>query len=199
MLTGGVTILELVLAKFLERQESFVLPGQQHVAHAALDEGGGGAARPGIEHRHVPEQRGDELAGLLLVAARLFQDVSPGRQIVPARAAGSLGIRRDHDDAGLDQVGPVVDALGIALAHQEHDGGGVGRAVVAGAGSASWRAAAWRVLAIASMSYAKARVTTSASSPSMTARACLPEPPWDISTVNSPPPSSFQCLAKAAL
>ncbi|MNH40658.1 hypothetical protein D3C79_1020140 [compost metagenome] len=34
-------------------------------------------------------------------------------------------------------------------------------------------------LAISSMSPARARVTTSARKPSITARPCLPEPPWD--------------------
>jgi hypothetical protein len=33
-------------------------------------------------------------------------------------------------DARLHQVVPVLDALGIALAHQEHDGRGVGRGVL---------------------------------------------------------------------
>src|SRR5207247_7451506 len=53
--------------------------------------------------------------------------------------------------------------------------------------------------AMASMSYAKASVTTSASSPSITARACLLDPPCDcwISTVC--PDLAFQYFAKAAL
>ena len=37
---------------------------------------------------------------------------------------------------------------------------------------------------MASMSGASASVTTSACKPSMTARACLPEPPWDWLTVD---------------
>ena len=46
------------------------------------------------------------------------------RQDVPACAAGGLGIGRDHRDAGLDQVGPVADGFGIALADQEDDRAG---------------------------------------------------------------------------
>ena len=45
--------LELVGAEFVERQEGLVLPGEQHVADAALGEGGGRAARAGVEHRDV--------------------------------------------------------------------------------------------------------------------------------------------------
>jgi hypothetical protein len=42
------------------RQDAFVFPGDQHVAQAAFDEGGGRPARPGIEHRHVPEDGRDQ-------------------------------------------------------------------------------------------------------------------------------------------
>jgi len=40
-------------------------------------------------------------------------------------------------------------------------------------------------------------VTTSASSPSITARACFPEPPWDCSIVTVWPVFAFQAAAKA--
>ena len=52
---------------------------------------------------------------------------------------------------------------------------------------------------MASMSAASASVTTSASNPSMTERACLPEPPWDwlISTVC--PVCCFHFSAKVLL
>ena len=53
--------------------------------------------------------------------------------------------------------------------------------------------------AMASMSPASARVTTSASSPSITARACLPEPPCEVRMVTFWPVLAFQCSAKASL
>jgi len=52
---------------------------------------------------------------------------------------------------------------------------------------------------MASMSYASARVTTSAASPSITDRACLPEPPCDCCTVILPPPLAAQLFAKLSL
>ena len=52
---------------------------------------------------------------------------------------------------------------------------------------------------MASMSPASARVTTSASSPSITERACLPEPPWLARTVTFWPVLACHCLAKASL
>ena len=82
------------------------------------------------------------------------------------------------DTPGLTRSSQSLMRFGISLAHQEHDGRGVRRAVVRQpllpvAGSSFARSA------IASMSYASASVTTSASSPSITERACLPEPPCD--------------------
>jgi hypothetical protein len=52
---------------------------------------------------------------------------------------------------------------------------------------------------MASMSAASARVTMSASSPSITARACLPEPPCDIRTVKVSPVCCCHWSAKALL
>ena len=53
--------------------------------------------------------------------------------------------------------------------------------------------------AISSMSYASASVTTSASSPSITARACDPEPPCDCLISTSCPVRRFHSWANAAL
>ncbi|MNH13620.1 hypothetical protein D3C79_731980 [compost metagenome] len=49
------------------------------------------------------------------------------------------------------------------------------------------------------MSVAMFMVMTSAGRPSMTARACLLEPPWDILICSGSPPSACQCFWKAAL
>src|SRR4030095_9210672 len=54
-------------------------------------------------------------------------------------------------------------------------------------------------VAIASTSPASASVTTSAGRPSMTVRACLPDPPCDCLTVRSSPVLPFQYFANAAL
>src|SRR3546814_3932941 len=53
----------------------------------------------------------------------------PGGQIIPARTARGLRVRRDDGHARLDQIIPVFDVLGVALAHQKNDGRGVRRAV----------------------------------------------------------------------
>ncbi|MPM54087.1 hypothetical protein SDC9_100860 [bioreactor metagenome] len=121
--------LELVRAELLERQEGLVFPGQQYVAHTTLHKGDGGAARACVQHRHVLVQIAHEFLGLV-VAAVLALGEFPRGQIVPARAARSLGVGRDHLHTGLDQVIPVLDALGVALLYQEHDGRAVGSRVV---------------------------------------------------------------------
>ncbi len=53
--------------------------------------------------------------------------------------------------------------------------------------------------ATASISAASASVTTSASRPSTTERACLPEPPCDWLMVTVSPVFCFQCAANAGL
>ena len=122
--------LELVLAEFAEREVSFVLPGDQHVAEAALGEGNRRAAGAGVEHGRVPVDRGDEIAGLVLVAVERLEAVSPGGQEIPARAPRSLRVRGDDGDAGPGEIVPVVDPLGVALADQEDDRGRIGRGIV---------------------------------------------------------------------
>ena len=52
---------------------------------------------------------------------------------------------------------------------------------------------------MALMSLSSASVTTSASSPSITARACLPDPPCDCWMVTVSPVSAFHLAAKASL
>src|SRR5204862_5407009 len=74
-------------------QIGLVLPGDQHVADVALDEGDGRAARAAVEHRHIAEDVAHEVARLLLRAVFLLR-VAPGREIVPARAAGRSEERR---------------------------------------------------------------------------------------------------------
>ena len=58
--SDGATISNLSAPNSLQREEGLVLPGDQHVADAALGEGGGRAARAGVEHRHVLVERLDE-------------------------------------------------------------------------------------------------------------------------------------------
>ena len=53
MLIEGVTISNFVFAEFVQREIGFVLPREEHIADAALREGGGRSARAGIEHRNI--------------------------------------------------------------------------------------------------------------------------------------------------
>ena len=87
--------LHLIGADFLDREKRLVLPGEQHIADAPLNKGRGGIARAGIEHRHIGVELVHELLGRGIVAAGLMLGPRPGRQVVPARAAGGLRVRRD--------------------------------------------------------------------------------------------------------
>ena len=60
----------------------------------------------------------------------LMLRIRPRREIVPARAARGLRIRRDDRHARLGQIVPVLDVLRVALAHEEHDRRRVRRRVV---------------------------------------------------------------------
>ena len=122
--------LELVLPHLLDQVIRLVLPGEEHVADPALRERDRRSTRARVEHRHVLVERADELLDLRLVAAELLLRPGPRRQVVPARAARGLGVRRHHAGPRLGEVAPVLDAARVALAHDEHDGRRVGRRVV---------------------------------------------------------------------
>src|SRR5690606_37773520 len=114
--------LELVLAELVDGQEGLVLPAQEDVADISLHEGDGGAARPGIEYGYVAVELLHIIAGGIAAASGLAFGIAPGGEIVPARAAGGLRIRRDDLDVILYQIFPVADVFRVALAHQKHDG-----------------------------------------------------------------------------
>ena len=122
--------IEFAGTQLLDRQVGLVFPGQQHIADTAFDECHGRAARAGIEHRHIVVQLFHEGLRRGVVAPGLLQGPGPGGQIIPARSARGLRTRRDDRDAGPHQVAPIMDVLRVALAHQEYDGRGIGRAVV---------------------------------------------------------------------
>ena len=108
-------------------QDRLVLVGEEDVT-AAVGEGRGGLATAAREGDGVVEQLGQERLGVVLAAA-VAGDVGPGREDVPAGRAGRAGVRGDDLDAGLDQVVPGLDALGVALADHEDDDRGGGDAV----------------------------------------------------------------------
>jgi len=122
--------LEFVGAQLAHREQRLVLPGHQHIPESTLHESDRRAASTGVEHRHVLVQPSHELPCARLIAPRLRAGPGPGGQIVPAGAAGGLGVGCDHRHAGAHQIAPVVNSFRVAVADQEHDGGGIGRAVL---------------------------------------------------------------------
>src|SRR5262245_63641925 len=82
-------------------QVRLVIPREQHVADASLDEGRRCATGAGVEHGDVLEQGRDELFRLGVVATGLPLRVLPGSQVVPARATGRLRVGRDHANSRL--------------------------------------------------------------------------------------------------
>src|SRR3546814_5880966 len=76
----------------------------------------------GEKHRHIIFGRG-------LRTARLAA-IGPCCKEVPARAAAGLRVGGNDLHAGVDEVVPILDVLGIALADEEYNGGCVWRAIV---------------------------------------------------------------------
>src|SRR3546814_17241487 len=99
------------------------------ISYASFNKGGGRSARAGIQYRNLPEQLAHEFLGAFFTCTRQPQGIAPGGQIIPARTARGLRVRRDDGHARLDQIIPVFDVLGVVLAHQKNDGRGVRRAV----------------------------------------------------------------------
>ena len=121
---------DLVRAQLPDREEGLVLPGEEDVAEPPLDEGVRRAAGPRVEDRDVPEERGDEVAGLRLASPGLLERPRPRGEVVPARAARGLRVRGDDRDSRLHEVAPVPNALRVPLADEEDDRRGVRRGVV---------------------------------------------------------------------
>jgi hypothetical protein len=128
------------------REQRFVLPGEQHVADTTLHERVRGRTSARVLHGNMAVDVTDEFFGLGLrrgdlvgrqgletaeiAAQRALEREAPRGEVVPACTARGLRVRRDDIDVVTQQVGPVADALRIALADEEHDRRRVGRAVV---------------------------------------------------------------------
>src|SRR5215208_2920356 len=101
-------------------QDRLVLVADQHVALAArecLER----LTCALVEHRHVVEQLGEVVLGLVLRLALLERGAVGGHD-VPLRATRRERVGHEHLDVVLDQVVPGLDVLGVALAdHQDHD------------------------------------------------------------------------------
>jgi hypothetical protein len=126
---AGVDRIDLALAELVVHRYDLGFKRHQHVADVALQEDAGGIAPAARQHRHVLVELAHELGGLR-VGAALGAHLAPGGQVGHAAVATGLGVDHHHLHAGLDQVVPVLDALGVALAHQEQHGGRGGRGVV---------------------------------------------------------------------
>ena len=170
-LCGGFCLIKFALAF---GQDRFGFPVQQHVTLLALDEEIGGFAGILGQHIGVLVDAGDEAADLGFRTARAG-DGSPEGQEVSAGAARGLGIGQHHIHVLVVEILPGVDLFGVAGPHKGHygaaDRGGVEGFSFSQPGLI--RPACWILVTSAAM----ARLTTSASRPSITALVWEPEPP----------------------
>src|SRR5262245_37804444 len=115
---------------FMRCQKGFVFPRDQDIADTAACECDCRTARTGVEHRSVAVDSCEQVPSSALVVAVLAYGIAPRRHEVPPRPARSLRIGCHHSDAFARQIRPVANLFGVTLAHQEHNGRGVRRAVV---------------------------------------------------------------------
>ena len=124
----GTTISNLSAPSFVQREKRLVFPCEEHIADPrranVLVE-----PRAPVSSTGLPEDLPHEGLGLFL-AATLFNPIRIGRQIIPARTAGSLGFGRHDLHAGLYQVVPIANPFWISLPDQKHDSRGIGCGVV---------------------------------------------------------------------
>jgi hypothetical protein len=71
--------------------------------------------RAGVQYRHILEQFGHKLFGLNIIAARLMQGIGPGRQIVPAGAAGRFRVRVMTETPGFTGSPQFLIFFGLPL------------------------------------------------------------------------------------
>src|SRR5690606_1713884 len=103
--------LELIRSQLFQGEESLVLPGEKHIADAALHEGRGRSARADVEDRHVPVERANIVANSLFAAVERVLRPGPGGEKVPTRPARRLRVRRNHLDTPANENDPVLDTL----------------------------------------------------------------------------------------
>src|SRR5690554_2617373 len=104
--------------------------GQQYVANAALNKGGGGATAAAVKHPDTAQEVCQELVNLCFVVTEGILGVSQCGQIGVTAIAGGFRIRHDQGNIITNQVIPVLDVLRVVLAYQERHGGIVGGTVV---------------------------------------------------------------------
>ena len=81
----------------------------------ALRKGNGRAARAGIEHRNILVERGDELAGFGLAAARLLERVTPRREEFQRAPPEVLGLGVTTETPGFTRSSQSLMPLGLPL------------------------------------------------------------------------------------
>ncbi len=113
----------------LHLEARLVLPGEMDIADVALREGRAGAARAGVEHRHLLVELGDVVDGLVPRSAPQHHG-APGAEEGEIAVARGLGIRRDDRNPRFDEVRPILHAFGVPFADHEDDGRHIGERLV---------------------------------------------------------------------
>ena len=97
----------------------FRFEANQHIAEAALGEGGGRSAPAGVKDFDVLEKLSHKLFGFSFIAAISFIRRAPCRQVGVSGVTRGFRIREDQLNVRANQVVPVMNVFRIAFTHQE--------------------------------------------------------------------------------
>ena len=121
---------KLVRCELFADVVGFVLKGNQHVADVALAEGGGGRAASVFKDGGVFQKGGGKFFSLVFITVVCFQSVAVCAEEGVAAVAGGFRVGDDDLHTVFGQIGPVFNLFGIAFAHEEYGGAGIGHGVV---------------------------------------------------------------------
>ena len=114
---------------FLHGEIRLVFPRNQNVALPVFHKRRRRAPCAGIHNQHVIIQACRKILHFGLVPAEFLICIIPGRQEIPARAAGRFRIGRYHLNPFLYQIVPVGNPLFISVPNQKNNRRSIRRAV----------------------------------------------------------------------
>ena len=120
----------VLIAQAVGQVEYFRFKGQQRIANATLNEGGGGSTAAAVEYPYLAQEIRQELVNLVLIVAEGVLGITQRGQVGVTAVTGGFRVRHYQGNVFANQVIPVLDVLRVVLANQERHGGIVGGAVV---------------------------------------------------------------------
>src|SRR6185437_16748143 len=101
--------LKLATARLMHREHRLVFPSEENVAEPPPGKIDGRTPRSRFERWAALVDPGNEVLGLILIAAPMVERPAPGSKKAPPTAARCLRVRRDDSDVRPREVVPIFD------------------------------------------------------------------------------------------